>query len=182
MKRPQVGLDRYTAESFQAAKDQLLSTILLAHYDPDNDLLLSCDASPYGIVAVLSQISQDGEEKPIAFTSRSLAPAECKYSQLDKEGLSIVFGTRKFHKYLFGRQFTIWSDHKPLQHIFGETRPVPHMASTRLQRWAYTLGAYNYHICYKPGSSHSNADMLSRSPVPESPPDVPPPGETILLL
>ena len=169
-------------KAFQAAKDQLSSTKLLAHYDPDNDLLLSCDASPYGIGAVLSQISQDGEEKPIAFASRSLAPAERKYSQLDKEGLSIVFGTRKFHQYLFGREFTIQSDHKPLQHIFGETRPVPHMASARLQRWALTLGAYNYHICYKPGSSHSNADMLSRLPLPESPPDVPLSGETILLL
>lgn len=169
-------------KAFQAAKDQLSSTKLLAHYDPDNDLLLSCDASPYGVGAVLSQISQDGEEKPIAFASRSLAPAERKYSQLDKEGLSIVFGTRKFHQYLFDRKFTIQSDHKPLQHIFGETCPVPHLASARLQRWALTLGAYNYHICYKPGSSHSNADMLSILPLPESPPDVPLPGETILLL
>ena len=107
---------------------------------------------------------------------------ECKYSQLDKEGLSIIFEARKFHQYLFCRKFTIQSEHRPLQHIFGETCPILHMASARLQRWALTLGAYDYSICYKPGSSHSNTDMLSRLPLPESPPDVPLPGETILLL
>ena len=113
------------------------STKLLARYDPDNDLLLSCDTLPYGIGAILSQISQDGEKKPIAFNLRSLAPAERKYSQLDKEGLSIVFGTRKFHQYLFGRQFTIQSDHKPLQHIFGETHSFPHMVSVHSKMDTY---------------------------------------------
>ena len=78
-------------KTFTAAKDQLSSAKLLVHYDPDRELLLSCDASPYGIGAVLSQISPDKEEKPIAFVSRSLAPAERKYSQLDKEGLSITY-------------------------------------------------------------------------------------------
>ena len=101
-------------QAFKAAKDQLSSSKLLVHYNPDRELLLSCDASPYGIGAVLSQISPNKEEKPIAFASRSLAPAERKYSQLDKEGLSIIFGVRKFHQYLFGRKFTIQSDHRPL--------------------------------------------------------------------
>ena len=77
---------------------------------------------------------------------------------------------------------SVQSDHKPLQHTVSETRPVPHMASARLRRWALTLGAYNYSIRYKPGSSHNNADMLSRSPLPESPQDILFPGETISLL
>lgn len=83
-----------------------MSTKLLVHFDPDRELLLSCDASPYGIGAVLLQIAQNMEEKPIAFASRSLAPAEQKYSQLDNVGLSIIFGVRKFHKCLFCRKFT----------------------------------------------------------------------------
>ena len=174
------GSEQQTA--FQEAKSQLTSSCLLVHFDPNRPLLLACDASPYGVGAVLSYRMEDGSEKPIAFASRSLAPAERRYAQLDKEGLAIVFGVRKFHHYLFGRTFEILSDHKPLQHLFSESRPVPAMASARLQRWALTLSAYNYTIAYKPGESHANADVLSRLPLPEAPQDIPLPGETILLL
>ena len=86
---------------------------------------------------------EDGSEKPAAFASRSLAPAERKYAQLDKEALAIIFDVKKFHQYLFGRRFMIYSDHKPPQHLFNETKPVPAMASARIQRWALTLGTYD---------------------------------------
>jgi len=56
------------------------------------------------------------------------------------------------------------------------------MASARLQRWALTLGAYDYRISYRPSRDHANADMFSRLPLPESPQDIPLSGETILLL
>ena len=170
------------ATAFQQAKKALTSAEVLTHYDPDRDLILDCDASPYGVGAVLSHCLQDGQMKPIAFASRSLTPAEKKYSQLDKEGLAIVFGVKRFHQYLSGRSFAIYSDHKPLQHIFAEDRPIPVMASARLQRWALTLSAYKYTILYKPGAQHGNADLLSRLPLPSVPREVPLPGETILLL
>ena len=125
---------------------------------------------------------ETGEAKPIAFASRSLTPAEKKYSQLDKEGLAIIFGVKRFHQYLAGRIFSIYSDHKPLQHIFAENCPTPAMASARLQRWALTLGAYNYTITYKTGSQHGNADLLSRLPLPCDIKTETLPGETILLV
>ena len=56
------------------------------------------------------------------------------------------------------------------------------MASARIQRWALTLAAYSYTILYKPGKEISQADGLSRLPLPESPSEVPVPGETVLLL
>ena len=109
-------------------------------------------------------------------------PCKRKYSQLDKEGLAIIFGVKRFHQYLFGRHFTIVSDHKPLQHLFKESSATPTLASARIQRWALILGAYDYRIEYKPGTANGNADMLSCLPLPDTPSFIPVPGETVLLM
>ena len=165
--------------AFQASKDLLTSDKVLVHYDPDKDLTLACDASPYGIGAVLSHTSQ--EEKPIAFASRSLSAAERNYSQLEKEALAVIYGVKKFYQYLWGRKFNILTDHKPLVGLFREDKPIPVTAALRIQRWALTLAAYDYNIVYKPGSSHSNADALSRLPT-DPAPATPFPGEYIHLM
>ena len=175
------GDDQWRA--FHEVKQLLTSECLLVHFDPNRELILACDASPYGVGAVLSHHGDNGLEQPIAFASRSLGAAERKYSQLEKEGLAIVFGVKKFHQYLFGRHFLISSDHKPLQHIFKETSATPTIiASARTQRWALLLGGYNYSIMYKPGEQHANTDMLSRLPLPQAPSNVPVPPETIFLM
>jgi len=67
------------------------------HYDPKLPLRLDCDASAYGVGAVLSHRFLDGSDRPIAYASRTLTTAECNYAQIEKEGLSLVFGVRKFH-------------------------------------------------------------------------------------
>ena len=91
-------------------KEALQADSLLVHFDPMKPLVLACDASDYGIGAVLSHM-EDGQECPIAYTSRTLNAAEKHYSQLDKEALAIVSGVKKFHNYIYGRHFTIQSDH-----------------------------------------------------------------------
>lgn len=150
-------------ECFQAAKDILSSETLLVHYDPEKSLVLICDASPDGVGTVLAHQDEHGE-RPIAFASRSLNKAEKNYSQLDREGLALIFGVKKFHKFLYGRHFTMVTDHKPLLGLFGEHKSLPEHASPRVQRWAITLTAYDYQLKYRPGTENS-ADALSRLPL-----------------
>ena len=107
----------------------------------------------------------DGSERPVAFASRTLSASEKNYSQIEKEALSLIFGVRKFQYYLYGRPFTLITDHKPLLSILGPKKGVPAMAAARLQRWAVLLAAYQYQVEFRPTGEHGNADGLSRLPL-----------------
>ena len=160
---------KWTAEcqnAFKECKKLITSEEVLAHFDPKLPLRLACDASPYGIGAVLSHKCADGQERPVAFASRSLSTAERNYAQIDREALSLVWGVKKFHHYLHGRRFTLLTDHQPLISIFSPSKGVPMMTAQRLQRWALFLGAHRYDIAFKGTKQHGNADGLSRLPLP----------------
>ncbi|XP_064470040.1 uncharacterized protein K02A2.6-like [Ornithodoros turicata] len=150
--------------AFKKAKDVLVNSGFLTHFDPSRELQLECDASPYGIAAVLSHRIK-GQDRPIAFRSRTLTAAEQNYSHLEKEALALVFGVTRFRDYLWGRQFILRTDHKPLVGLFKEGKAISSTAASRIQRWALTLSAYNYQIEYKPGRQNGNADALSRLPI-----------------
>ena len=111
----------------------LQSSQLLVHFNPQLPLMLSCDASAFGIGAVLAHKMSDRSEKPIGSASRTLNKAERDYSQLEKEGLSCVFGVKHFYSYLFGHPFELVTDHKPLLGLFGESKPSSPQASARIQ-------------------------------------------------
>ena len=88
----------------------------------------------------------DSSEKPIAFASRTLTPAECIYSQLEKGALATIFAVKRFHQYLYGTYFTLYSDHKPLEQLLGKFQQIPPLTSARIQCWALTLALYQYTI------------------------------------
>ena len=136
----------------------------LTFYDPSLPLKLDTDASSVGVGAVLSHIMKNGEERPVEFISRTLSSSERNYSQIDKEGLSIVWAMKRFRMYLFGREFQLVTDHKPLVHIFGD-KPMGDIAASRVARWALFMQQYDYKIEYRPTAQHSNCDMMSRFPV-----------------
>ena len=162
---------KWTSEcqsAFQKAKDVLTSSSVLAHYDPDLPIRLAADASAYGIGAVLSHVLPTGEEKPVAFVSRTLSSSEKNYAQIEKEALALVFGVKRFHQYLYGRKFTLLTDHRPLTTILGPKKGIPPIAAARLQRWAVQLAAYTYDIEFKSTHDHGNADALSRLPLPST--------------
>lgn len=94
------------------------STDVMVHYDSKLPVILACDASAYGIGAVISHVMPNGDARPIAFASRSLSKAKTNYAQIEREAFSLVYGVKKFHNYLFGRHFTLVTDHKPLVTIF----------------------------------------------------------------
>ena len=96
-------------KAFAASKELLLSSQVLMHFDPSKPIVLATDASSHGIGAVLAHKLPDGSERPIAFASRTMSSAEKRYSQIEKEGLAIIFGLKKFRSYLLGSRFQLFT-------------------------------------------------------------------------
>ena len=107
----------------------------------------------------------NGDERPIAFASRTLSMSERNYAQKQKEALAPIYGVQKFRQYLCRRKFTLVTDHRPLTTILALKNGIPTLAADHLQQWALILSAYTYNIEFRPTSEHANADMLSRLPL-----------------
>ena len=154
--------------AFDTVKEMITSDTVLTHYNPELPIKLACDSSAYGLGAVISHVMENGEERPIAFASRTLNAAEKNYAQIHKEALSLVWGVKKFHCMLFARKFTLVTDHQPLISIFGPKKGIPATTAACLQRYALFLQGHDYDIEYKSSKSHANCDGLSRLPYSQS--------------
>ena len=130
---------------------------------------------------MLAHRMPDGTEKPFGYVSCTLTKAESNYSQLEKEGLSCVFGIKKFHNYLFGRSFELVTDHKPLLCLLREDHPVSAQASPRIKCWSLFLSSYEYTLTFRDTNAHDNADAVSRLPLHVEPAMMETPPELVLL-
>ena len=144
--------------AFEAAKSALASACSLRHPIPDAKLSLAVDASASHVGAALQQM-EGGGWAPLAFFSRKLLPAETKYSAFDRELLAAYSAIKHFRHAVEGREFTLYTDHKPLVHAMQKSTPPD---SNRQQRHLSYISEYTTDLQYLPGVSNVAADALSR--------------------
>ena len=149
-------------EAFESLKSAISSQQVMAHFNPAANTVLTVDASPFGLGALLAQETGKGLQ-PVAYASRTLSSVERRYSQTEREALAVVWGCERFHLYLYRKDFVLCSDHKPLEMIYSaKGKPPP-----RIERWALRLQQYSFVVKHIPGDGNP-ADLLSRQPIPNS--------------
>ena len=151
-------------DAFQAIKNALSEQTTLMFFDPTKDTEIHVDASPVGLAAVMTQKQGQGQgHKPVAYASRSLSDVEQRYSQTEREALSVVWACEHFNIYILGSEFTtIVTDHKPLLNIWEKPNPP-----TRIARWSLRLTPYKLKFRFQAGKDNI-ADYMSRHPIPQS--------------
>ena len=149
--------------AFDQIKTLLTSAPVMACFTQGASTRLTTDASPVGIGAILEQQQSDGHFRPVYYASRKLSGVEQRYSQFEREALAVKWACQKFYMFLYGTQFELCTDHKPLISVLGPNAKPP---SARIERWLLYLQQFNYTIRHIQGKNNS-ADVLSRLPVGE---------------
>lgn len=142
--------------AFTHLKKALSSPPILLFPNFQETFIVTTDASDYAVGAVISQ-GNIPYDKPIQFFSKTLGETQSRYSTIEKELLAIVWAVEFFRHYLYGREFLILTDHKPLTFLFNSKN-----INNRLHRWKLTLMQYQFKIVHKEGAQNVVADALSR--------------------
>ena len=137
----------------------MTSAEVMAYYDPNAETRIICDASPVGLGSILEQKHGDNF-RPVAYASRTLNAVERRYSRIEREALGITWSIERFQVYLYGMNFTVLTDHKPLINIFKPNHKSP---SARMTKWLLRLQPFKFTVEYQPGTQNAS-DILSRSP------------------
>jgi transposase InsO family protein len=146
--------------AFDTLRSLLVSSPILAFADYSKPFEVHTDASGSGLGAILYQL-QDGKKRVIAYASRGLKPSERNYPAHKLEFLALKWAvTEKFHDYLYGQRFEVWTDNNPLTYVLTSAR-----LDAAGHRWLARLSSYDFSIHYKSGITNVDADALSRLPV-----------------
>lgn len=146
-------------ETFDYLRAVLTSRPLLAYPAFTRPFTLVTDASQVGLGATLTQDQGQGEQ-PVAYASKVNSPTVANYSITDLECAAVVWAVQLFRPYLYGRKFTLVTDHAALKWLITSKD-----LTGRLHRWALQLQEFNFEVVYRPGTSNVVADALSRAPV-----------------
>ena len=148
--------------AFKGVKYTIANSAALSLFDPNLDVFVTTDASGYGIGGTMTQLIE-GQERLVACVSRKLSEAEKKYSTGEREALACVWAIERWHTYLWGRRFTLRTDHQALITLLSTSgtghRPM------RIARWGARLLHYDFNVEYKPGDQNKVSDALSRLPL-----------------
>ncbi|VDL87684.1 unnamed protein product [Schistocephalus solidus] len=147
-------------QAFEEVKTMLSSDLLFTHFNPNRKLVVTMDASNYGIGTLISHVFPDNTEKAICHAARSLTSAERTYRQIEKETLTIIFVTKKFHKMLYGRQFTLLTDYKSLLSIFSSKNVFLCTRKIVFSDGLTMLLGYDVDIRYQSTTNIGQADAL----------------------
>lgn len=145
--------------AFETLRKLMSEEPVLKAPDLTQPFIVTTDASDFALGAILSQ-GKIGSDQPCAFASRCLKGSEFRYPTYDKELLAVVYAKEQFRCYLFGRRFTICTDHEALKHFHTSKKP-----DLRFNRLKAALAGYDFDVIYRPGVKNANADALSRNPV-----------------
>jgi hypothetical protein len=149
-------------KAMEELKSRLMSPPVLVHFDQESQITIRCDASGYGLGAVLMQKSSDPNKNGvIAYTSRTLSKSERNYATTHKECLAMIHAIKQWRYYLYGKHFLVITDHHALCWLM---KTKDH--NGQLARWSLILQEFTFTIQYESGKLHDDADCLSRNPIP----------------
>ena len=147
-------------EAFNTLKEKLSEFPILRRPDFNKVFILHTDWSVLDIGAILGQLDEEGKEYVIAYASRSNNKAESNYSSYKGECLAVVWAVIHFRPYLYGTNFTLYTDHQPIKWLMTNDK-----LTGKLARWALILQEYEFKVIHRPGITHQNADTMSQRPL-----------------
>ena len=144
-------------KAFETLKDILCSNQIMAYPNLQKPYKLFTDACDYAIGGILCQEDENGVERVVQYVSHQLSGNQLKWATIEKEAYAVIYCITKLRPYLWGAEFTVFTDHKPLKSLF-----TAQMKNTKIQRWAVLIAEYGCQIKYHEGVKNIRADMLSR--------------------